>query len=156
MQKLLTLAAALLVMALIAQTAFPPSAEGSSLAQVVEPVGQECHGSVSIELDPQGLPTGPATNNCSNPCADGCASFFFTIPGSTGSQDAAGCGCSTSGLNRCCQVILTPPSSQGGPLPWGRCGVSGCPAGDRCRAFFTPSTGVATSSCRAKLVEILD
>lgn len=109
--------------------------------------GQTCQGMVSVELDDQGLPTGDATNNCENECDAGCQSFLFTIP-QLGGQSAAGCGCSDSGMNTCCQAVLTPASSAGGGVGWGKCGVAGCPAGVKCVGILDTKTGETEGECR--------
>ncbi len=125
-----------IVLALLGGAALMSLAIGSSAPAISAVPGQICQGMVSTEADQFGLPTGDSTNNCLNACDAGCASYTFTIP-VLGGQSAAGCGCSDSGMNKCCQAVLTPASPAGGPVGWGACGGD-CPeAGVKCVAVTT-------------------
>lgn len=109
------------------------------------PQGQTCQGEVTIGMvGNPAMPTGPATNHCLNPCIPGCQSFIVVLVGAGGGvQQAAACGCAGAGANPCCQAILTPPNSTGGPVPGGKCGIVGCPPGNQCRVLAGVGRGIA-------------
>lgn len=120
----------------------------------------ECKAEVSIQVEgdpPQ--PTGNATLYCHNPCAQGCQSIptSFAIQTSQGVVIVTGaaCGCDGKLATSCCQVILSPPNGQGGPLPFGDCGTTECPVPGTCQVVGeqNPSTGAWEFVGRCQFIE---
>jgi hypothetical protein len=107
-----------------------------------------CLGRVTIELDEEGLPTGPADLLCDSPCTEGCIKEEILILGPNGgSQPALMCACDLIGpKQQCCEVVLTPPNGSGGGVPWGNCGMAGCPSGNTCLGHYEIGHGVGTTT----------
>lgn len=117
----------------------------------------DCHATVT--LGP--APDYKSTLECNPNCTSGCTGivFTYTIINSHGQPvtiTAARCGCGNNPATECCQVVLTPPSSAGGPLPYGNCGTPGCPAGVRCAAVGTlqPDGGFIFDSACKKAAQV--
>ncbi len=113
------------------------------------PAAAECKAEVTFPListDPPVL--GPATIYCHNPCAAGCQTIVMEISVETQQGTITiqvhACACDGELASTCCQVVFyRPPGSSGGPLPWGDCGVGGCPVAGTCKAIGeqNPDTG---------------
>ncbi len=123
--KLVSLSLSVAALALTASAASAPSISRPSAAPF-----STCTG--SLEIENEGIPprpTGPAVLNCENPCGGGCTSNIITLP--DGYQGAK-CGCGSGGANTGCGVVLTPPSTSGGPYNHGE-----CPSGTTCGLKIT-------------------